>query len=558
MLVEHDVFDVFVLDGGAFFFTQDHLGGSEAARWLRAFESGRLLAPWTKTKKRRAPAPRDLDWLGVWLAGRGRWAPGQTIERHVWLNRLYFLLPMAQAWLRTGRRKWARRWFGFLESWLARFPRPERPDASRDHAAALVWHDMQVTWRLLVMIHSTFMLGARPGALSRREWHAVYRAISGHAAHVHAESKRALANSGGHGNHFLQKGTALLYAGLLFPELPGAARWARTGRRVVSRHARGEIYADGGSVEASPSYSHFIARLHLDAYLLLAANRQKAIPGLEGRIAREYSFLEATATPKNRALQVGDSYALDAGRDLALARDFLRVPEGERVKSVAFRASRLAMLRSARAAVYVDAMPGGQWHIHRGKPNLLAWWRGRAVLVDSGGVNYDRPERNSYFTVRAAHNVVVVEPVEKDEAPGKKTTYRLARFQAAEDGGSLTATCRFAGEGTRYAWRRAVSLEGDRLVVTDRVTAPRPVRATLHWHLAASRVTRSRGGGFRAKGKGWTLSAKCASASGRALAPRVAKRPAVDENNRPFQSPDISFTGRGRAIEFTTVFEFGG
>jgi hypothetical protein len=307
-------------------------------------------------------------------------------------------------------------------------------------------------------------------------------------------------------------------------------------------------------VEASPSYSHFIARLHLDALLLLRANRKPPIPGLAGRVRREYAFLEATASPKGKALQVGDSYALDVARDLEIVGDLFALAPVERARSACFKASGLAVLRSRTAEVYLDAMPGGLWHIHRGKPNVLVWRCGRSVLVDSGGVNYDRVERTRYFAGRAAHNAVVVEPVEKDEAPGRETAYKVTRFRASADGGSVTATCRYTGGGAHYSWRRTVTLAGDRLEVLDCVTAGRPVRATLHWHLAAGRVARSKGG-FRARGRGWTLSGQCVRADGRPLAARLARRPAVDGRNRRFVSPDISFSQRGRSLEFRSVLE---
>jgi hypothetical protein len=46
MLKDNDVFDLLVLDGGAFFFTNEFLDGKSTDTFIRAFKTGRLLEPW--------------------------------------------------------------------------------------------------------------------------------------------------------------------------------------------------------------------------------------------------------------------------------------------------------------------------------------------------------------------------------------------------------------------------------------------------------------------------------------------------------------------------------
>lgn len=556
MLRAYDAFHLFPMDCGGFFFTQQHLGGADTKRYLDALRSGRLLGPW-KRRPGGSNGAGNIDWLARYDDSKPKGYQHQTVEQHVWLNRLYFLLPIAQEFLRTGNRRWAQRWFEYFRGWSDSFPPPEEGAPEPGPGRAYVLRDMQVAWRLAVMIHSVAMLGGRRGALAPEQWAVIYRAIGAHARRVCAETKKQIPKRRQDPcpyNHFLHKGAILVYAGVLYPELEGAAEWVRIGRRAVYEYSRRHIYPDGGSVEACPGYSHFIARLCLDTHALLAANGRPGVPGLRGHVLRQYSFLARTASPDGRSLQWGDSYSLDVRRDLEIAGRLLPLGKPDRKGSVCFPASQVAVLRSRHTAVYLDAMRGGKWHIHRGKPHIQVYHRGRPVLIDSGCVNYDKEsEREGWLKTRSAHNAVVVEPVEKDEWPGDKTLYKLVGCSPGPQGGTVKVRCTYGGR-VKYSWLRTVRLEGDRIEVIDAVRGAQPVRCVSHLHLAACRVQR-RGGGFAARGPEWRLTGSCAGASGRALRPSLERHLAIDDANRRFMAPDVTFRQRGRAVTFRTLLQ---
>lgn len=543
MLRTHDVFEILVMDGGAFFFTNQHLGACGTQRFIEAFESGELLAPWT-AGRRGPPSVADIDWFAAFDPEQGPWAPGQRIEQHVWLHRLYFLLPLAQQYFRTGDRRWARFWYEFFMGWRRRFPAMGMPPpAPAPRATAYIWHDMQATWRLLALLHSVFLLGRRErgGALSAAEWADVYRAIFVHARWVHAEAAGALERDNGErrhvGNHFLQKGTALICAAAFFPEFEGSSAWLAAGRRVVRAHARRDIYADGGSVEASPSYSHFIAGLHLLAQRALAVNGLASIAGLTGSLRRQYAFLEGAMSPAGRTLQVGDSYALDARKDLSIVRRLFPLPALRARRSRIFAASRLAVLRSERVSVFIDAMDVCCGHIHAAKPNVLVYCGERPVVVDGGCVNYDRPEWRSHFRGWPAHNVVTPRFLAGDPAAGRAIELRLEDFSQDAAGGAVGIRCRVTEGGASYAWRRDVVLRGDRLEIRDRVKGSRAETFTLWWHLAEH-------------------AEPCVEMHGQdgKLRWREMAHDAVDENNRVFRARTLLCRQSGSQAEFRTVF----
>jgi hypothetical protein len=542
LLKELDIFDLLVMDGGAFFFTNQHIGAMTTRCFIEAFESGRLLAPWTGGR-RRAPAADEVDWFAAYDPEKGPWAPGQKTEQHVWLHRLYFLLPLAQEHFRTGKRLWARRWFDFFMAWRRRFPAMGAPaPAPKPHSTAYIWHDMQVTWRLLVLLHSVFLLGSRRGgrALAAAEWGEVYRAIAVHARWVRAEVGHALAakKAGDRevGNHFLQKGTALVCAGTLFPEMEGAGDWVAAGRKVIGLHLRRDVCRDGGSVEASPSYSHFIVGLHLLADLMLAANGRPAAPGLAQSIRRQYAFLAATMSPSGRTLQLGDSYSLDARRDLAIVHRLFPLSKVETRRSRCFPASRFAVLRSAHVSVFIDAMDVHCGHIHPAKPNVLVYRGDRPVVVDCGCVNYDLPEYRNHYGSWAAHNVVAPASFLEDRKLWRNIRLSLTACNLTPQGGTVRFECRHDAGKPRFLWRRDVTLADDRLEVLDRVECPRPESVSLLWHLA----------------KGARPNIAISGPRGRLRAGETVHA-AVNESNRVSRARTLVCRQTGRLVEFRTV-----
>ena len=543
---QHDVFPLFILDGGAFFFTMEHLKGTTGADFLEALESGELLAPWMVDGRLQWDKVYDDTWTGG-----DRW----KAEQHVWLNRLYFLLPIAQQAFRTGHKKWSRLWVRHFRAWSRAHPRPE--GAPWTDGAKYVWRDMQVTWRLLVLLHSVFLLGRSKG-LGRGDWAAVYDSILEHAEHVHAEAKADFRDDRP-GNHFLQKGMALILAGAFFPDLPRAHSYLTLGRKIIREQMRTEIYPDGGSIEASPSYSHFIARTYLDAHLALRANGLPSIRGLEACIRRQYAFLRETTTPDGRTLQLGDSYNMDSALDLRIASQLmlLGLPSGDPDGSRAFKESSFAVLRHGPLTAYMDGMPLGAWHCHFGKPNLLLYWNGAPVLVDSGCCNYDLPEHRDWFQKAPAHNVVLVEPIdgELNVSRAAPPTFALEHFEATEEHAEATMSHRHKQPGFRYVWTRTARLEGGALTLTDSIKSSAPARCTLVMHVAASRLRALRGGErIDASGDGWRLT--IGEEVGSPVEFARSRRPAMDASNLLCDVPVVALSREGRNVEFRYVCRF--
>ncbi|MBT7859439.1 MAG: hypothetical protein HN712_03970 [Gemmatimonadetes bacterium] len=527
-----DIFPLLVLDGGAFFFTHEHLGGATASDFLAAYQDGSLLAPWRDG--------RGIDWDRALTETAASACPA-PLEKHVWLQRLYFLLPLAQAYLRSGQERWARDWYRHLNSWLRHHPRPSGAEDRKDWA----WFDMQVTWRLLVLVHSVPLL-ASSSYLTASRWRRVHRALVQHSEHVLEHATAALKQGTGRGNHFLQKGVALLYSGLLFSEEPGAEACRDTGRAIVRQQMETEIMPDGGSVEASPSYSHFIARLYLEAFLLLRDNGQSPIRGLDRSLRRQYRHLAAITSPQGRSLQVSDSYSLDAVADLRLVEQLF--PLGRRAaSSTLFPDSGMAVLRRGPFTAIVDA--GGQdlWHHHQGRPNLLLFVEDQPLLVDSGCGNYDATLRVDYCKRAEAHNVVVV------GAPAG-APHPTVSVESFEPHRIVVKSVQRAGRW-HCTWTRTISLARDEVLINDRLSASKQIEARLLFHLAPMNVVlQAKEGRALAHLAGRDLSVSlCQSAEPF----RMAYRPAFGPDNHLCVSPELTSEARGRRLRFSTRIGLG-
>ena len=477
----YPVFPLFVLDTGAFLFCQDHFGSADGDALLRAVQDRSLFAPWTHKG--------EFDWDFQHKQGR-RSSLRNLVEKQAWIHRLYFLLPVAQRYLLTGDEAWARLWYNRFADWERKHPFEEKEYANFYKESDLVWFDMQVCWRSLVLIHSAYLL-AGSKTFTRARWKRLYAAIEFGCGRLLTEAVKALSAGHGRGNHFLQKGSALLYAGICFPEFGRSAEFIETGKTVIRKMMAEEIDGDGGSVEDSPSYSHFIARQYVDAYLLMARNGVAGIEGLHDCIQKQYAWLRQMASPSRRTLQFNDACAMDADKDLEIVGRLLPLKAVKPRKSILLRTSQVGKIGNGRFDIFFDAMPHRNfWHDHHGRPNIVIYCEGVPLVVDTGCPNYDRFLRETYMTRSWAHNVLHIH--EKPEynfgeewrQPFPEVT--LSRFSAGRDRASVTFVHRFRWDEHRldYTWTRALRLEKRSVHILDRVESTRAITATQRFHLA--------------------------------------------------------------------------
>ncbi len=537
-----DCFPLLVLDGGAFFFTHRHLGGCAGKDFMDGLSDGRLLSPWLKDGKVR------WDLLLDQAVKKGGPVP---IEQHVWLNRLYFLLPIAQRYFWTGDEKYARQWRDYFHDWVQTHPFTPAKARPKNDPYSADWWDMQPAWRLMIFIHSAALL-EHSKSITQDQWKEIYQAIHDHALRVHQEVKLLLEKTPKDralGNHFLHQATALLYAGVLFLEFSEADSWVRAGRTAVERYVALEIHPDGGNVEASPSYSHFIARLCLEDYLLLSRNQLPGVKGLEQSVQKQYQFLSQTVSPEGRTLQVSDSYALDANADIRTASALLPLRPVKKKTSVCFKDSKLALLQNEYFQVYVDGSGMDLWHHHQGKPNLLVYAKNKPLLVDSGGCDYDLPEREDWYKTAQAHNAVAV--AERKEGKWKFDPIHLDGFKSDPRGGSVKMTLRAESGTENYVWSREVTLQDRSLTIEDKVEASVSVEAHQSLHFAPLDLRSVKETWLAASQAGYRV----VMTDGKEGKWTQTKTSASGSDNRTYDAPTLVRESKGRELSSQVIFK---
>lgn len=466
-LTAEPIFPYFVLDGGAFNFANDRFGTVNSDELLELTMSGKLFDEF------------KLNGVFNWERSFAYTADTgftKKYEWQIWPQRLYMTLPVAHAYLRTGDMKYANAWMKIVKSWDEAHPYQPFEPLIHYIKTDMVWRDMQVAWRTLSLLHGVFMLQDAPFTCD--EWKYLYDFIELHANHLYYEAidrlDRNLAQ-----NHVLQIGVALIMAGAMFPELKNAAEFIRIGSDTVQMNLKGAIYSDGGSNEDSPSYSHFIARLYLESYLLLKNNNLTMIEGLRESIVKQYEWLYHCMAPSGKVLRISDSYGMDAEADIRRAEELIELDFPRERGDRLFPESAVAILRRGSLTLVADAMEYLGGHQHSGRPQILLFHDKEPVLVDAGCSNYDRWEMYSFLRTMNVHNVVMCPKV------CGKIDVIDPKIQAFDPkNGVIRLSCDVISGEVSYKWDRKLTLSEKELLIEDVAFSEKEIDWVSYLHFA--------------------------------------------------------------------------
>lgn len=481
IIKNNDIFEVILPDGGAYMFYADAFHERMTGESIvRNIESGEFYRPWTVdgTFRWDAPLVRSFGKRTAW-------------ERLVWLNRLYMLIPLAHAYATYGEDKYFDKWWdlftSFIDFWTPR---------KNDPTCSIIFTDMQVTWRFLSVTYSVCLFKDSE-KFTREKALVVYDFLQEHADRLLLESEKTLELNGGinGGNHFQQKGLALLYASLMTSDKEKSAHCLSVAKSILSVHLDTEMYEDGGNSEGCPSYGHFIARIHLDSYLIMERNGMQPLHGAKEKIIKAYEYLYKTLDPEFFTLQLNDSFKFDGLRDLLFVDKifslaFLKNPNAKR-KSEYFRDTGFAVLRRGQYEIYVDCMNNDTFHCHFGGPQTIVFYDKKLLIKDGGCVNYDLDVKEDFLHRAPAHNVVFAKEFE-DNYPtrddlwdlyvkGSKTV--IEEFSETDLGLFLKIKFTLQGKEGKYEWYRTIELNEKGFSFTDKVQADRKMHfiSSIHF-----------------------------------------------------------------------------
>ena len=245
---------------------------------------------------KRAPLVHwtDVDFLDAERVGDSKviW----ELNRHQWLVRL------GQAYRMTGDERYAERFAAAIVQWRLANP----PGIGINWASSLEVAFRIISWSWAVMLFR----GSR--VLGPELFVEILEGVAGHAAHV----ERYLSRYYSPNTHLTGEALGLFYAGLVFPELRGARRWRRLGRRILVDELDRQVLPDGFHFERSTCYHRYTVEIYLHFVLLAARNAVPLPREVAEQLEDMVDVLLALREPDGSIPAIGDA---DGGSLLPLA-----------------------------------------------------------------------------------------------------------------------------------------------------------------------------------------------------------------------------------------------
>jgi uncharacterized heparinase superfamily protein len=394
--------------------------------------------------------PDAIDWHAEPAGDKGwRWD----------LNRHMFLLTLARAHCYDDRPDYIAKIAEILRHW--RRCNPCDPCGCN-------WNEaFEVAARLNNWLWVLFLLQGDGMPQPCRE--ALLSGIYQHARYLHHFLETDIPN-----NHLLLEAKALYEAAVVLAPLPAAAKWRRTARKHFLRQFGRQVRSDGGHSEQSITYHRIV---HAEAFeMLLFARRQGDLgiaAALREPLAAMSAFTSALLRSDGSFPVLGDATLIDTyyrfnplmlaavefdcagyktaavelGEDdltyfllgLAGTRRYASLaPAALRRRSTPLPASGYYVMEDETLGLHavIDCGPFGDCTIPaHGHDDILSFdlaLRGSALLVDSGtdGGAETAPDAcrwRSYFRGAHAHNVPLVDGLNRSQLPGWRDVLRTAR-----------------------------------------------------------------------------------------------------------------------------------
>lgn len=405
------------------------------------------------------------------------WFPPQASQ--LWLYNLHYFeyaLALGQRYAQSGDVKIYQAFRSLVEAWIAACP----------VAVPLAWDPYPTSLRLTNWLKAYTLFA--PALEKDPDFAAALRRS------LYTQARFLEDNLEYHllGNHLIENGRALLWAGSFFAGRT-AARWRRTGERLLWRAQREQFLDDGGHDERSPMYHRMMLALYTETLALLAA-RDHPLPG---EIKRWIDALRAWA--QQMAHPDGDIPLFnDAALGIAPPQpdgdDFL----GNNGLTVLPDSGYFVFRdRVASHCLIWDCGPLGPDHQPgHGHCDTLSYELsigGQRCIVDSGVESYyGERDWRAYYRSTRAHNTLIVDGAEQSEIWDR---FRVARRaypldvawaeQSPELAYAIGAHSGYRRLPGRVTHRRWVCWIGRRFwLICDYVTGSgqHQVESLIHWH----------------------------------------------------------------------------
>jgi hypothetical protein len=442
--------------------------------------------------------------------------PGLDIK-FIWEpNRFGMVYPLVRAYASTRDEKYAEAFWELVESWADANPPNTGPNWMDGQEAAL--RLMAWTFGFYAFLDSP---ATTPGRVAQ---FAVM--VAAHAERIYKNIAYAVSTRS---NHAISEAFGLWLAGLLFPELKDSDKYLALGRGLLEKEAAAQIFPDGTYSMYSLNYHRFVLHIYLLVLRLAEINRSPLSGIVIERVSASIDFLSGLIDPQTGKMPV---YGSNDGAlvlplndcDFTDFRPLLQLGSYATRKQLLFQPGpwdedlfwlygSLALtpypspLAGNTSTGHKLSFPhGGIYLLHgpdskavircteyRSRPShadqlhVDLWIRGRNIACDAGTYLYSGQGvwRNGLART-AVHNTVTVDHLDQmksitrftwtDWSTGKVLKHDEKSWQGEHDGYR-----RLADPVTHR--RTVLSLDDDRWLIVDSLSASRAHHYALHWLL---------------------------------------------------------------------------
>ncbi|MGN1019244.1 MAG: alginate lyase family protein, partial [Aristaeellaceae bacterium] len=441
------------------------------------------------------------------------------------LYRFIFWQPLARAYALTGDERYPAEAAGELRSFLAAWP---LEDLLRDEDAYVrahqypshPWRHIETAMRLYAAFIPCLTAFRESAAFDRDVWAMYLGAVCDHAGYLVTHYTNHEKSS----NWLTMETSALLQAGIMFPELKDAPVWFRHGYQRVMHEMRYSFDNDGVHMERTTIYHMVAAIAYMQATRLCQLNGIPVPPYARDTLVRACEFIQRQIKPDFSNPMIGDADRNDLlarrsdpslyeGMNLSMdpldlnemrawfrqmyewtgREDFLYFATGRRqgrepaARSFSMKEAGIHIMRTGWGPedsyfhIHGAQLERGEksTHSHNDAGHLELHIAGEDVLLDGGRYIYNQSTwRNwrHYFTSALAHNTLYMDDLTMGAVPGAGRTRGVRLFLHRFEENERCAVIDVSHNGyvftddPVYHRRRAIRLEKDVYVLDDCVT----------------------------------------------------------------------------------------
>ena len=473
----YSFFELYPFDGGGSFINREIIGSVNDSLYTAAVVEKGALDEFGGYKN------IDFNRFNFW----------RTIERCSWINRMYFIAPLANHARKTGDKKLGRE---VLEVMLrfAADPALQAP-ASQEEVCrnwdeilrrrneeynalgpefnapvSYTWFDFQVASRIIHGLYAMYFLKDMD-LLSEDEWKTLEDFIFIHGRDIFwGEESHIILKPG---NHQALRGMALMAACSFFKGERGTDKWIPVAEKICSYHIANDFLSDGMLNDLSPSYHFFESWITRDAIRIADREGYKITDEARAKAAKAFEICRAMRQPDGFSTVISDGYPLDMSI-------FIRTLGDEKEKDsveLLMDEAKIALKKDLHGNFLLfDCSPllAKLSHFHGGKQAVTAFFKGKAFLTDPGCCSYDDEDFSEYFKQSSSHTSLLVDGKGDSVLQGLYTWLAAPVCQVTPwcEEGTITGTMTSNAPGwENVKWERKLKFKEGKLEITDTVTA---------------------------------------------------------------------------------------